>query len=45
MDEHRIYTGNHYSGSRMLPFGKCRCGAVLEGAEEIEEHRKLEEKP
>ena len=44
METHKIYTGNHYTGGSVYtgPLGKCRCGAVLKGQEQIDEHRELE---
>jgi hypothetical protein len=43
---HRIYTGRHAGGSSTYKnhkFGKCLCGAVLEGEEAIAEHKLLED--
>lgn len=37
--EHKVYTGMHFRGSKTVPFGKCRCGAYLEGQAAIDEHR------
>lgn len=36
--DHKIYTGNHASGNVSVPFGKCSCGAYLQGQQEIEAH-------
>lgn len=37
---HRIYTGIEMHGGHGKPFGKCLCGAVLHGQEEIDDHEK-----
>lgn len=40
---HRVYVGNRTrGGNNSLVFGRCRCGAVLEGQDEIDAHRLLE---
>jgi hypothetical protein len=39
--EHKIYTGYTCRGLKQIPLGKCRCGAVLEGQEAIDEHAEL----
>jgi len=39
--EHQIHTGRIHRGNKLYDFGKCRCGAVLEGNEAIEAHRLL----
>lgn len=40
MDAHKIYTALRFTGSgEGKPFGKCRCGAVLNNQQEIDEHR------
>ena len=40
-EEHRIYTGHRQRGPGLTLWGKCLCGAILENAFEIEEHKKL----
>lgn len=39
-EEHRIYRGVEARGGTNVPFAKCRCGLVMRGAQEIEEHEK-----
>lgn len=41
VEVHRIYTGRHIQSSRSMIFGRCLCGATLEGQEAIDEHRLL----
>jgi hypothetical protein len=41
MVKHKVYTGWRVRGSTTDPFGKCLCGAVLEGHAEIDRHRRL----
>jgi len=45
---HRVYTARHAAGSSTTKnhiFGKCLCGAVLEGQEAVDEHKLLEGSP
>ena len=38
-NQHSVYTGMHFKGAKGVPFGKCRCGAYLDGKDEIDRHR------
>ena len=40
--DHRVHTANHVRGLMSIPFGKCLCGAYLEGQQAIDEHKELE---
>ena len=45
---HKVYTARHAAGSSKTKsrlFGKCICGAVLEGREAVDEHKLLEGGP
>lgn len=37
--DHYIYTGRQHRGNKLYEYGKCRCGAVLQGRDEIDAHR------
>ena len=37
--KHKIYEGVRSRGGATQVFAKCRCGAVLYGREQIDEHR------
>lgn len=40
--EHQVYTGLKFRGHMLYPFGKCLCGAYLDGQQAIDEHKELE---
>lgn len=37
--DHQVYTGRRHRGNQLYEYGKCLCGAVLQGKEEIDAHR------